>query len=220
MAEMQQHGGDAMNRLFFRLALLGGFCLLLDACSAIHYKPIRADSAAPLIEPASICGLRGDPLYEQDRRFVHLAPNESCYTVARANMWQSRTPIEVQSGEVYEITILPGQAWFDLDRRVDPLVGDKGSTFMNLFRGWKRDKDLPWFSLLALTVAKPLNEQEAGMTTQEFAKSPIPADGRVAIKHDGQLAFSPNDASFSQEKGGPLYANNHGQIWVRVKRSM
>jgi hypothetical protein len=209
-----------MNRPLFRLTLVGAFCLLLGACAAIKYKPVEADSAAPLIEPASICGLKDDPLYEQDRRFVRLAPNESCYTVARANMWQSRTPIEVRSGEIYEITILPGQAWFDLDRRVDPIVGDKGSPLMNLFKGLKRDEGSPWFSLIAFTVAKPLDEQEAGMSGQEFAHSRIEADGRLAILHDGQLAFSPNDASFSQGKGGALYANNHGQIWVRVKRSM
>lgn len=207
-----------MNRCLSRLTLIVTLGTLLGACAAIRYEPIRADSAAPAVLPASICGLKEDPRYEQDRRLVHLAPNEYCYTVARANMWQTRTPLEVKSGEVYEITVLPGQVWFDKDRRVDPMVGDEGSALMNLFKGWKREERSPWFRLLALTVAKPRNEQEAGTTAQEFKQSVIPANGQLTIEHDGQLAFSPNDASFSPGKGGALYANNQGQIWVRVKR--
>jgi hypothetical protein len=40
----------------------------------------------------------------------------------------------------------------------------------------------------------------------------------MQIKHAGQLAMYPNDSHGPSIAPRMFYKNNHGQIWVRVKR--
>lgn len=179
---------------------------LLSGCVSIRYSPIYADSPAPPSGPHSVC--KG-PL---DEDTFTLQIGASCMFPIRADEKLTRTPIALEPGHTYRVSVPPNQMWYDDDRPSTPPHGDRGSVLMNLFSKWKRQRNSLWFALIAANVGR------APKSTDEYEARDVSEDPVLSFCVPGRLAFYPNDAI--APSGREYYANNRGQIWVRIERAV
>lgn len=172
--------------------------LTLVGCVATSYKSVTVDSALPAnAETLSRCPLS-------------LEEGQSCMARVQADQWTSPTGIQVKgAGEIYRITVLPNQVWFDADRRNTPPHGEKGSWIMNLS---KKRHDAGFFSLMVDVQPEAASVGETAKPVTEFSDFEYTTTGK------GKLVLYPNDAIGPPNDPQYYYRNNSGYIWVTIER--
>ncbi|MBQ5949348.1 hypothetical protein [Massilia sp. ST3] len=143
---------------------------------------------------------------------VKLQPGERCYAHVVASERVSLTPLQVDRGERYAVKAPPNQYWSDASHTQQPPKGQDGTWLMQRFDHWKRVRDAKWFALIA-TVLDIGTLARASTLAQDISCNP-----EFAVTRQGQLGFFPNDAVAPWGDGGTFYRNNHGEIWVEVRR--
>jgi hypothetical protein len=174
----------------------------LGACSSRHYERIKVDSPTP----PGICrmGAGAD--------FFILKENERCAVPVPAAYALTRTRIAVRAGESYRIEHLPGQIWYDAERRLIALEGERGSLLMRMANGLKKKEQQPYFALIAVVVAPDGTESTTNwISLGDRRDGDTSPKDVLKITEDGELGLYPNDA-----RG--FYSNNQGLLWVRVSR--
>src|SRR5688500_9128627 len=107
---------------------------LLSGCVSISYTPIYADSPPPAFDESPLC--KAAP----GEQTLTLLIGTSCVFPIRGDVQLTRTPVAVEPGETYRVTVPRNQVWYDADRRNTPPQGERGSALMNAFKHWKRQK--------------------------------------------------------------------------------
>lgn len=178
--------------------------VFLTGCASVRYKEFPLDSRLPITSHIPVCTA------PNANELASLNINARCFAQVRSEAHLSRVPIAIRKNESYRLKLSNNQAWFDMSNRVNSSEGFHGSRFMNFFRRLKRDEDLDW---MALSIALVTSECGDAPLLQSKA---LKTDGTTfEAKHDGQLAFFPNDA----EGWEGFYRNNVGMVWVEVTRT-
>lgn len=189
------------------LSLLPALCALaLAGCAAVKYTPTAYDSPKPA-GPDQSC-LTGKLDYRNE-----------CLALVRAKDVWSDSGVQVTKGEVYRVTVPPGQSWLDAGRVNVPPQGEPGSPMMNLASKYKRH-DTDWFSLIAAVAGAGTGfdrEERDWVDVGRMARTGC-TSVTFEAQADGALAFYPNDAKGQPELDrNQYYENNQGQAWVQVK---
>jgi hypothetical protein len=201
-----------MTRLL-RLAL-SVTLLALAGCASVVYEPVMVDSPMPAgFDKLPACG-------------AGLEPGKSCLVLVRAGNWHSDTGISVEPGQVYRFDVPLGQVWFDKGRRNSPPHGEPGNFVMNM-RAWAKRHCEPWFTLMA-GIAPAADSAPGPSGAMPPAKAILHSDVlqseslakncALVARAAGVLVLYPNDARGPTGRPDHFYANNSGQIWVKVTR--
>lgn len=177
---------------------------LLAGCVSISYSPIQADSPAPPAASHQLCEAVAPAVTQT------LAKGASCVFPVRADQKLTRTPLAINPGETYRVTVPRNQVWYDASRRNVPPDGESGSDMMNWFERWKRHPKSLWFALIAANVSRD------STSTEQYASQDVSVDADLKFTHPGRLAFYPNDAIVPL-LGDFFYSNNSGQVWVQIE---
>jgi hypothetical protein len=180
--------------------------LMSAGCTAIRYQPVHADSQRPL-------SLTPNCKTSATEAITHLPEGGQCMVLVQANQWLSYASLKILPGEAYLVTVPPGQAWFDLNRRSAPPRGDVGNWVMNVLASQKRHPGAHWFALIATAISTDTNTPVELPGRQDISNS-----GVFKVRYAGTLAFYPNDAIGPAADPMYYYKNNAGQIWVTVAR--
>lgn len=183
-----------MKRALFAAIVLVWFAV---GCSAVSYAPILIDTPAPQ-------GLATVPACS-----ASLPAGARCYVIIQAALWESRSGLQVRSGETYQFVVPPGQAWYDSERRSVPPEGDAGSALMNSAAFLKRHRDSKWFALMVAVLSPEPNVADQA---QDLSR-----ETRLVVRTNGELVFYPNDAVAQVGPDDLFYRNNAGRIWVVVE---
>ncbi len=192
-----------MKKLLRILAALAS--LLAAGCSNVPHKPANnAAAKSPLC--ASV-----------------LNEGASCFALVRAKNWYSDTGIRVKPGQTYCFRIEPGQKWFDAGRPNTPPEGEPGSMLMNLFAHLKRERDVPWFGLMAGVADFGMEgiQASSAIDSRKLVGKAVylAAPGAVLVAQGpGGLVMYPNDARGTTERTLAFYDNNSGEIWAGITR--
>lgn len=180
---------------------------VLAGCAAVRYEPTSYDSPKPVLE--GVPGCLAAPL----------AQGGECLALVRADQWWSDTGVSVKKGAAYRLTVPAGQTWFDKGRVNYPPYGEIGSWAMNLFAGYKRQKESLWFSLIAAVVEPGLGSDRPEWQSVDIGKAAEKDCDSVnfIVQQSGALSLYPNDARGPLTHSTYFYENNSGQIWVRVR---
>lgn len=179
------------------LMILMALAMSQASCVSIRYSPVHADSPAP--PPGS------PPLCEAipPAKSINLGKGVSCSFPIRADQMLTPTPLAINIGEKYRISVPRNQVWYDKSRRNVPPHGEEGSWMMNLVKHWKQRPESLWFALIAVEVGN-VN------VSHDVSDDPV-----LEVTRPGLLAFYPNDAIVPIL--GNFYSNNSGQVWVKIE---
>jgi hypothetical protein len=194
-------------------ALLLTALTLLTGCVSTRYAPVQADSPPPSDVSVALCKAASAEAYR-------LAEGASCLFPVRADQKFTVTPLLIDKGETYRISVPRNQVWYDASRRNVAPAGDPGSWEMNRFQHWKRDDKSEWFALIAANlrpVQGSTSAQEPARYEHQESKEfvDVSREPELKVKLPGRLAFYPNDAIVPL-LGDIFYSNNSGQVWVRI----
>lgn len=166
--------------------------------SCASYKPVRYDSQLPISKLPSCFNVPEKTLAE----------GMSCIALVEADNRESRTGLNVKSGEKYLVSAPGRQAWFDLNRRNTPLCGENGSLLMKLFSFKKRSANALWFSVLAEVIPS----KDPKSTPHDLCEESV-----FEANANGELVLYPNDAEGFFWDKDYFYSNNYGKIWVEIQ---
>jgi hypothetical protein len=181
--------------------------MLLSACSNTPEK--------------ECVNLMPDPKDGLCRAFEHLEkPMDFCKLKIESGDINQSAKLRVEQGEEYIVSYINYQnksaeckineksicnRWCDATRVNYSLCGEEGSTIMNLVSPIKRDS--LWFSVIAEVIIDDPNKEPLIRKSQyDLCNTP-----KFAVSTTGTLQMYPNDAQ-------GFYGNNHGHLWVEVKR--
>ena len=187
-----------LRRALLILAVLG-----VGGCVATKSEPIAYDTAKPA-EFARVAGCR-DPGRKA---------GESCLVLVRAADWHTRTTLPVDAGHAWCIEVPQEQVWFDASRASSPLDGEPGSDTMNVLARWKRVGGAPWLAVVVGTVTPAGAEVDRALVRDTPALGACRHGYRPAAA--GLLVFYANDAVAPVGSESYFYANNAGQVWVKL----
>jgi len=188
---------------------------VLAGCVSITYSPVQMDSPRPLGDGSPpMCeskvpvrnALAKEP--KGPAATIILPPGNRCIFPVRADQMLSLTPLAIEEGQTYRITVPRNQVWYDASRCNVPPRGEPGNMIMNLL-AHRKQHDTGWFALFAANVSRD------GGTVHE--RIDVSAGKDFSVKAPGQLAFYPNDA-IGVFREDFFYSNNNGQIWVQIER--
>lgn len=189
-----------MRARVLRLTML---MALLAGCVSTNHSQAQSDSPPPPAGSPPVC-VPAAPAVTPT-----LPQGDSCIYLVRADQQLTRTPLAINPGETYRITLPRNQVWYDASRRNVPPDGEPGSWMMNLAKHWKRVPESQWFALIAANVSRNVNSIE------QYESQDISKNHDLKFKQPGQLAFFPNDAVVPIL--GDFYTNNSGQVWVQIE---
>lgn len=139
-----------------------------------------------------------------------LAPGQRCEVDVASFRIQVDSGLHLAAGEVYRLTVSPGQRWSDWGRApVDPQVGDPGNRYMRWFQPLLRLPDAPY---MAMGVALPGCAVKSATPPCEATVQRLGSEGmELVVRQAGTLGFFANDVPF-------MNWNNGGTVRVRVER--
>lgn len=183
-------------------AVLAALALSLFGCTSINVSPQPTDTAKPVeVEREKLLSCLDPKAVTTSEGMSTLESGEACWFVVQSELIYNSTGLTLRASDVYEITVPPGQFWYDKERRVSAPLGDGGSWLTKHLSFLKRHREQPWFALLA-TVTNKEDEPDVAV---------IPINCKTKIfARTGNLYLYANDSRH-------FYGNNQGRIWIRIR---
>jgi len=183
-------------------AVLAALALSLFGCASINVSPQPTDTAKPAeVERDKLQSCLASKAVTTSKSMSTLESGEACWFVVQSELIYNSTGLTLKASEVYEITVPPGQFWYDKGRRVSAPLGDEGSWLTKHLSFIKRHREQPWFALMAIVKN----------TEEEPDSAAIPIKCKTMIfARTGNLYLYANDSRH-------FYGNNQGRIWIRIR---